>query len=267
VQLYGLGAAAVAGFSDYVTNDFASTQGNQFFKTLIDETGSVLQAVDSDTVDQKYGGWLRMLGNSKANAKDSSLINSSFDLGKPTGWKKVGDGRVISRLGSTVPVAGKFMGIISTGLGFTTQKGTLEQPFCVPPGTKQMCFYWKFYSEEFIEFCGSSYMDRFTAQMVGDKGKLTLTDVWIDPLCPYDCGGKSPCQQGSPSCKCGQQWKTLAKSDVSFDKGDVHMTPWQKECKDVSAFEAQRVNLQFLCTDVGDSIYDSAILIDEVTMQ
>ncbi len=267
VQLYGLGAAAVVGYSGYVTNQFAATTGKEFFEQLVAKSGSVLQAVNVKDTDPVYKSWMRMLGNSKANAKDSNLINPSFDLGKPTGWKKVGDGRVISRLGVTVPVAGKFMGIISTGLGFTTQTGSLEQPFCVPKGSKQMCFYWKFYSEEFIEFCGSSYMDRFTAQVAGEKGKITLTDVWIDPLCPYDCGGKKPCTPGSASCKCGKQWKTLTPSDVSFDKGDVHMTPWQKECKDVGAFEGQRVNLTFFCTDVGDSIYDSAILLDEVTIQ
>ncbi|MCO4763274.1 MAG: hypothetical protein KC502_17285, partial [Myxococcales bacterium] len=221
------------------------------------------QAISGAQLDPKYKSYMRMLGN----AKDSSLLNPSWDLGKPTGWKKLGDGRVISRLGGTVPVAGKFMGIISTGLGFTTQTGSLEQPFCVPKGSKEMCYYWKFYSEEFIEFCGSSYMDRFTAQLVGAKGKITMTDVWIDPLCPYDCGGKVACTPGSPSCKCGKQWKTLTKSDVSFDKGDVHMTPWQKECKDVSPFEGSRVNLKFFCTDVGDSIYDSAVLIDEVTIK
>ena len=69
---------------------------------------------------------MRWIGNGKANANDGSLINASWDAGKSTGWKAVGDGRVISRLGVTVPVAGKFMGIISTGLGFTAQSGSLE---------------------------------------------------------------------------------------------------------------------------------------------
>ena len=132
-----------------------------------------------------------------------------------------------------------------------------------------MCFHWKFYSEEFLEWCGSAYMDRFTATLRGEVGgsqkTLTMVDVWIDPLCPYDCGGKTPCQAGSPACKCGQQWKGLAPADVSFDQGGVYMTLWQTHCHDISAFSGKRVTLKFFTTDQGDSIYDSAILVDDVT--
>ncbi|MCO4763839.1 MAG: hypothetical protein KC502_20165, partial [Myxococcales bacterium] len=43
VQLYGLGAAAVVGYSDYVTNAFASKLGHIFFDRLVKNAGSVLQ--------------------------------------------------------------------------------------------------------------------------------------------------------------------------------------------------------------------------------
>lgn len=267
VQFYGNGAAAVVGYSGYVSSQFASEKGQEFFKGIVDEGLSVLQALQSNHVDPKHGGWMRMLGNSQANAKDGDLINRSWDLGKLTGWKKTGDGRVISRLGVSVPVAGKFMGIVSTGLGFTTQTGSLEQPFCVAPGMSKMCFFWKFYSEEFTEFCGSTYQDKFKATMVGKDGQKTVTDVWVDALCPHDCGGKNPCQPGSAECKCGMKWETLTPADVSFDKGGVFMTPWVQDCADIKAFEGKRVNLKFFTSDTGDSIYDSAVLIDEVTIQ
>jgi hypothetical protein len=267
VQFYGNGASAVVGYSDYVSSQFASSHGQAFFKGIIEEGMSVLQALQTFDADPKHGGWMRMLGNSKANAKDGNLINRSWDLGRLTGWKKTGDGRVISRLGVSVPVAGKFMGIVSTGLGFTTQTGSLEQPFCVSPGKSKMCFFWKFYSEEFLEFCMSTYQDKFKATLVGKAGQKTVTDVWVDALCPHDCGGKSPCQPGSADCKCGMKWETLTPADVSFDKGGVYMTPWVEDCADIKAFEGKRVNLKFFTTDTGDSIYDSAVLIDEVTIK
>lgn len=267
VQLLGAGAAAVVGYDGDVSNDFAWKHGSTFVTKFLSKDGSVLHGVTAAAEEAKTGAKMRWIGNTKANADDGRLINAGWDTGRSTGWKTVGDGRVIARLGSTVPVAGKFMGIISTGLGFTTQTGSLEQAFCVPAGTTEMCYYWKFYSEEFIEFCGSSYMDRFTATLTGKQGKLTMTDVWIDPLCPYDCGGKSPCQPGSPSCKCGSQWKTLDQADVIFDQGGVFMTPWQKECKDVTPFAGKRVDLKFFATDTGDSIYDTVVLIDEITMK
>ncbi len=272
VQFFGNGAAAVVGYSDYVSSSFASSHGKAFFKGIGEELLSVVQAVQTGDIDPVHKGHMRMLGNDKANAKDGELINKSWDLGKLTGWKKVGDGRVISRLGVSVPVAGKFMGIVSTGLGFTTQTGSLEQPFCVAPGKKKMCFFWKFYSEEFLEFCASKFQDKFKATLVGKttsgkKGQKTVTDVWIDALCPHDCGGKKPCQPGSPQCQCGMKWKTLTPADVSFDKGGVYMTPWEKDCADIDAFEGHKVDLKFFTTDTGDSIYDSAVLIDEVTIE
>jgi len=271
VQLFGLGAQAVVGYSDYVTNQFAWDHGKAFFDDLIQEGKSVLQSIVTLDVDATYGGKMRYLGKHKANAKDARLINPSWDTGKRTGWKAIGDGRVISRLGSTVPVGGKFMGVISTGLGFTTQTGLLEQPFCVDQGASEMCFHWKYYSEEFLEWCGSQYMDRFTAtlsgKVAGKKKTVTMVDVWIDQLCPYDCGGKNPCQAGSPSCKCGQQWKGLSQADVSFDQGGVYMTLWQTHCHDISAFSGKRVTLKFFTTDKGDSIYDTAVLVDDVTVK
>lgn len=270
VELFGNGAAAVLGFSGYVSNKFAYQQGHALVDGLVNGGLSTLQAMNAAEDPDHPGSRMRLIGNGKSNVKDESLINPSWDLGKLTGWKPVGDGRVISRLGATIPVAGKYMGIISTGLGFTTQNGSLEQPFCIPASKTQLCYYWKFYSEEFVEYCGSSFMDRFTSTLQADTGKLTMTDVWIDQLCPYDCGGKSPCDQSVPgSCKCGQQWKTLSKADVSFDVGDVWMTPWQKTCTDVTPLSGsgKKATLKFYATDTGDSVFDTVVLIDEVTLE
>ncbi len=268
LQFIAAGAAAVIGYSDYVNADYAYLKGWGLFDGLINNGLSVLQAIVPGEDPAHAGAHMRLYGDSAANTKDANLINPSWDTGKVTGWKPVGDGRVVSRLGETVPVAGKFMGIISTGLGFTTENGSLEQPFCVDKNKQNLCFFWKFYSEEFIEWCGSSYMDEFRATLTADSGQITMTDVWIDQLCPYDCGGKSPCDPGSAACKCGQQWKTLTQADVSFDQGGVWMTPWQKTCTDVSGLSGidKKVNLKFFATDKGDSIYDTVILLDEVTV-
>ena len=268
LQFIAAGAAAVIGYSDYISASYAYDKGWGLFDGLINNGLSVLQAIVPGDDPAHAGAHIRLYGDSAANAKDANLINPSWDTGKVTGWKQVGDGRVVSRLGETVPVAGKFMGIISTGLGFTTENGSLEQPFCVDKNKQTLCYFWKFYSEEFIEWCGSSYMDQFRATLTADSGQITMTDVWIDQLCPYDCGGKSTCDPGSAACKCGQQWKTLTQADVSFDQGGVWMTPWQKTCTDVSGLSGvdKKVNLKFFATDKGDSIYDTVILLDEVTV-
>jgi hypothetical protein len=269
MQLRAAGAATVVGFSDYVSSTYAADSGKSFFDAL-GQGKSTVQALPTKDADPKYGGKLRTFGIGESNLNNSALINPSWDSGNLTGWKPVGDGRVISRLGVTIPVAGKYMGIISTGLGFTAQNGSLAQPFCPAKGQTELCFFWKFYSEEFTEYCGSQFMDTFMATIKSDVSNYTPVNVYIDSLCPYDCGGKSPCEPGSPSCKCGSTWKTLSQADVAFDQGGVWMTPWVKSCQDISAIAVngdKKVELTFFATDKGDSIFDTAILVDEVTVK
>lgn len=269
LELRAAGAASVIGYSDYVSSKYAAAQGGKFFDNLINAGMSSIAAIPLADVDPKYGGKLRLMGIGESNINNQALINPSWDSGNLTGWKPVGDGRVISRLGVTIPVAGKYMGIISTGLGFTAQSGSLAQPFCVEGGKSELTFYWKFYSEEFKEYCGSAYMDTFLATLTSDIQKSTMVNVYIDSLCDPDCGGKSPCEWGSPSCKCGKDYKGLSQSDVNFDQGGVWMTPWQKMTQDVSALAGsqKKVDLQFFATDKGDSIFDTVILLDEVTVK
>jgi hypothetical protein len=57
---------------------------------------------------------------------------------------------------------------------------------------------------------------------------------------------------------------SVSSSDVSFDKGGVYNTGWQSQSVDVTAQVGQSGSLTFSAGDVGDSIYDTAILIDNV---
>jgi hypothetical protein len=119
-----------------------------------------------------------------------------------------------------------------------------------------MSFSWRFYSEEFTDFCGSEYQDTFEAQLETSAGSKKLVSANVDALCgPSDCFG------------CGGQYFGLTPSDVAFDQGDVYNTPWKTETVDVKPFAgAGPVTLRLFSTDVGDSIYDSAILIDGVNI-
>lgn len=256
MEFFGAGAKAVLGYSDYVTSTFAYEQGTAFWSALVEEmflTGDALG--DAPPADPNYpGSKLRLLGAPNLNATNSDLINASWETGDLTGWQSTGDGRVISRLGITVPVEGKFMGIISTGLGYTPQTGEIFQTFCIPDDKIEMSFYWKYYSEEFKEWCGSIYQDTFEGKLEGDDGQITFVEASVDNLCPpQECSG------------CGGQYDGLIQSDVSFDQGDCWMTHWRKAAANVMALAGKgAVTLRFFATDKGDSIYDTAILIDTV---
>jgi hypothetical protein len=253
---HAAGAKAVLGYSGYVTHQFAYDQGTQFFLNLIQEERLVGDAMPPPAADPEYPGTrLRLLGDPNLNATNSELINPSWETGDLTGWLKTGDGRVVSRLGITLPVEGKFMSLISTGMGFTPTVGEIYQTFCIPQDKVEVSFYWKYYSEEFQEFCGSTFQDTFEASIESSTlGVLEMVSVMVDDLCPSSaCGG------------CGSKFVGLIDSDVSFDQGDVWNTSWQKATKPVVQLAGQGpVVVRFYATDKGDSIYDTVILVDAV---
>jgi hypothetical protein len=148
------------------------------------------------------------------------------------------------------------MSLISTGMGYTTQTGSIEQTFCIPADKTVLSFYWKFYSEEFKEWCDSEYQDSFQASLESKFGLLKPVDVWINGLCaPGDC----------KKATCGAQYAGLNQSDVEFDVGGVWNTPWQKAELNVAGVAGKGpVKLRFNASDTGDSIYDTAVLLDAV---
>lgn len=255
--MFGAGAKAVAGYNDYVDSAFASEQGKAWFTEML-AGGATSGFAASFPVSQpsKLEVQFQLFGAKNLTISESEILNPSWETGDTTGWDVAGDGRVIGRLGATLAVGGKFMGIISTGLGYTDQTGELSQSFCIPNGAESMSFSWRFYSEEFTDFCGSEYQDTFEAQLETTAGSVKLVSANVDALCgPSDCFG------------CGGQYFGLTPSDVAFDQGDVYNTPWKTETIDVKPFAgAGPVTLRLFSTDVGDSIYDSAILIDGVNI-
>jgi hypothetical protein len=255
-EFFAAGAAAVAGYNGPVANEFATKWGTSFFANVI--TQKQLSGVAHVKIedDKNAGTYFSLVGAQNLDAASSDIINPSWESGNLQGWTKKGDGRVIAKLGSSVPVAGKFMGIISTGLGYTTQTGELSQKFCVPAGKKTYSFWWRFYSEEFKEYCGTTYQDAFLCKLEGKVGAKTVVNTKVDDLC-----GK-----GDNGCfNCGSQAKGLTPSDVQFDQGGVFMTPWVNATADVSPFAGNgNVMLRLFTTDVGDSIYDTAVLVDKV---
>lgn len=62
--------------------------------------------------------------------------------------------------------------------------------------------------------------------------------------------------------RCG----SVSPVDVAFDRGRVFATGWRSVSVDVTGYAGQDGVLAFGAEDVGDSAYDSAILMDDVTI-
>ncbi|MCB9897302.1 MAG: hypothetical protein H6825_04800 [Planctomycetes bacterium] len=243
----GKGAGCFFGYTDYVAVSFCKQVGPPLLTELLAEDAMVADAfvpglVETDSDPAEFEMW----GSLTLELARGGLSDESFESGNIHGaWTTAGDARIVSGLGDASPTSGGLCAIISTGLGYTTSSGSMSQVVCLPADATLLVFDWDFFSEEFLEWCGSIYQDRFIVTMTAvdpPGAPVTLFETEVDAL----CGSVHP-------------------ADVSFDEGDVHTTGWQSSAVDIpAAFAGTAVRLTFSCTDVGDSIYDSAILIDQI---
>lgn len=236
----GNGAKTYLGYTDYVDSPFACSTGKNFFDKMINSGHKTGTAFVSGLNDGK--AWFVMDGSQNLSMQPTDLLNGNFELGNLNGWSRTGDGRVITQLGSTLPTQSTYMAIISTGLGFTIDSGSISQPLCVPALPAGMTkiklkYKWNFFSEEFMEFVGSVYQDYLDVSMGGTSWQHDT----IDSLA-----------------------SSVTVSDVSFDRGGVYNTGWRTADIDITSLAGQGVVLTFAAGDVGDSIYDTAVLIDDI---
>ncbi len=170
-----------------------------------------------------------------------------------SGWDVSGEVAVIANLGAAPAPEGSKMLRLSTGLA-VSQPSYIQKSLCGQVTGTRLQFRWRLYSEEFEDFCGSSYQDDFLVSVVTGGTKTPLFKVTIDEIC----------RKGANNCAtCGTAGITTTKADVSFDKGDVYMTPWQ-QTDVVIPGGASGKTIAFQVEDVGDSAYDTVVLIDDV---
>lgn len=243
------GANNYFGFSETVKSWFDRDMANQLFPALVNETKPVGEAFVAGQHDNNDpAAYFVMLGNAETYYT-SSFLNGDLEEGNLSGWNVVGDGRVITQLGFIDPYAGGFMAVISTGLGFTDQMGSMSQNFCVPEDVTTLSLQWNFLSEEFLEYVGSQYQDYFQIAILDeDLNETVLFYKTIDMI-----NDEYPLSLVSP--------------EIVFDVGDVYGTGWQYSEFDISAFAGQSVTLVLSSGDVGDSIYDTVILMDEISLE
>ncbi len=242
------GASTYFGFSETVRSWFDRDMANQLFPSLItDNEPTGVAFVPGQHDDHEPPAYFVMFGNDESHFA-SDFANGDFEEGDLTGWNTYGDGRVITQLGFITPFGGNFMGIISTGLGYTTETGSISQNFCVPEDITTLAINWNFLSEEFLEWVGSSYQDYFQISVIDEYGNEdVLFYKSIDDI--YN-----------------EYSLSLVSPDIVFDQGDVYFTGWQFLELDISAYAGTGITLVLSSGDVGDSIYDTAILLDDITI-
>lgn len=248
------GAKAYYGYSGAVTNNYVVFQTCDLLNNLLINrrtTGNSYQY----SFDTYYGGQMMILSGVKNVKITSDLVNGDFEQGFQ-GWIKDGDGRVISQLGDIKPTSGNKMGIISTGLGYTLEKGSIKQSIKIPESAKEIYFDWNFLSEEFLEYIGSRYDDPFNVLVTlrdDNNNVIKLLELNVNKIAS---------QFGATRNNGGRLISISPK--VVFDIGDVWMTDWQTEKMDISQYAGQNIDLEFSVRDAVDTIYTTAVLIDNI---
>lgn len=244
------GAKTYLGFDETVWADFAHDVGVDYVHNLVIDQNNTGEAFNNLSIRQdptSPNANIEIIG-SQDMYYSNSLVNGDFEYGDLTAWSKEGDGRVITQLSNQTPPEGNFMGIISTGLGYTTSSGRISQSFKVNEGETEIKIKWNFFSEEFLEYIGSEYQDYFKIIIKKGNNEYEVFNKTIDIFASeYSLIEVSPA--------------------IVFDQGDVYMTGWQEFSIDISNYQNENITLIILVGDVGDSIYDSAVLIDDITIE
>jgi len=254
------GAKAYFGYSEVVPSDFCIYRSRDFFTELAQQNKTTGNISSLNTNSGAPYHAVFQIGGSGTMQYSLDLINGRFDDGL-LGWTRVGDGRVISQLAFLTPQTGPNMGIISTGMGFTQSMGSISQALRVPDNASQLSFKWNFLSEEFLGFIGSVYQDTFQVVIIDEDGnRQVIMKRTIDGIA-HEFGAERPSDE-HPDGIPGNL--IYVSPEISFDRGDVYMTGWQSSSLDISSYQGQCVTLMFRATDVGDSAFDTAVLLDDI---
>ncbi|GIQ71362.1 S-layer homology domain-containing protein [Xylanibacillus composti] len=292
------GAQTYYGYTNYVTLAYDQAIVTSVMNSLIEQGMSTAEAFDAavDAHGASDGLASFAMKGSSIGMKTEGIVNGTFENGTWNGWNGNGDVRVITQLGPVKPTDGSYMAIISTGLGFENNDvnggvfdynsdSYIEQNFLIPAGATRLSFDYNFISEEPTEFVGSVFDDTFHATVTSsvyvsdnllpelDVEGTTVTQQVYSGLGTVISSGNGEYTYliAAESINASQHyWTEENQVDIDFYGGDdtAYMTNWKHMVVDVSAFAGQGpIILRFHVWDQGDSIYDTAVLIDNIVLE
>jgi hypothetical protein len=238
-EFLAAGANAVVGSAAEVSPEDSVAASHEVLARLLQEKQTPAWLLPRVTDSFGDHDW-RVAGAGNVALYFPGLLNADFGSGGLDGWEHTGDARVLASLCGVKP-SGQYMGLLSSGLGFTVQTGTISQEFCLEVDKLVFEGWYDFISHEFEGGCGGAYSDTFRMYIedeLGQKVHLARTEaadfIGVNALCPCDAGACPSCGQcGSSFCVCGELYHP--------DEGEL-LIQWPQECNfdqadDDGAFE------------------------------
>lgn len=254
-------AEAVVGFHNSVMATYSRDLGTYFVDCLIegmsagDAYDAALEKHGEDDSDSRSDGdpaYPLFAGERESYLVKDGLENGSFETAsgiKP--WSQTGDVRVLTKLGELIPVHQKRMAILTTGIGSAEQaylEGTegsvLSQAFKMPKNATTLTFSYDMVSEEPLEYVGTKYDDTFVVRLITANETIEIATNTINTA----------------------EWISIDGIDFSGGDQTTYHTEWIDVSFDVSAYAGQVVTLEFVVYDKGDSVYDTAVLVDNIVL-
>ena len=266
----GAGANAYAGYSGFVRDDYAIDMGTRLFTGLVEGLDSAEKAMCWSSDPQDLSSAFRIAGALGVSLDNPGIINPGFEAPDLEGWTLDGDVRRMSSFCGASAAEGKFLALLSTGLGFTQNHGRLSQTFCIPKGAQSMTFAWRYYSAELEVSCGTPYQDRWKVLLKSEDvaEAVPLLDCKVDDMCFYSAGQCIPkgCKGPPSDCSCGKCYQPYeAVGECDFEGAAVMATAFVTQSVNISALAGGGpVTLTVQVEDKGQPTNDTAILLDDI---
>lgn len=245
-SLHSVGAETVVGYC----NDLWTPYSDFMIRTFTESMLHGYTAGDAMEIAKKqhtptHGEIPVVAGNVNKQFANSNIKNGDFeshDLA-PKYWTYSGDVRILSQLGNYIHNKNNFL-FMSTGIGAQSEYecSQVNQVFQIPAGATTLTLSYNVISEEPMEWVGDEYDDEFTVNIYSGTN---YTNVIREST----------------------NQSTWYRTDIiNFYGGDntMYETQWKTVSIDVSQYAGTVIQLEFNMNNIGDNMYDSAVMIDNV---
>ena len=178
-------------------------------------------------------------------AADSGILNGGFESGDFTSWGGSGDARIVDSQGSVGPYQGTYMAMITTGAGAvddsTSESG--DNDLSDRSGRSQE---------------GASSMEVLVQRI----SHLHSSRHQI----PTSLASRSRCSADSSTRTVYSTTGIKSLTWKSSQSGYNGETDWQTALINLSSYVGKHIKLHFRVADVGDTMYDTVVLLDAIEL-